>query len=118
MKKESVIYKFEAFTPMLGYNYIIHKWAYDCKYYLKDGYWCSEDDRKLFPQTENNRRMIEEEYQRIVDTKEKANKAYQNNMYCKRRSCVCKKCQKYCHCYDCTDRFLQCDNQEKEFANR
>lgn len=31
--------KFEAYGTVMGYDFEKERWEYDCKYFLKDGWW-------------------------------------------------------------------------------
>ena len=106
--------KFDALGLVLGYDYILHKWVYDVKYYLNGNNWC------LDPEGENILREINDQetkiiarHQHTIIERERENAAWSNHKRCRKRSCICKKCDKYCHCYECTNKIDIC-NQVKE----
>lgn len=102
--------KFDCFGFVLGYDYMVHKWVYDVKYYLNDNNWCLDSEGKIVLRqvTERELKLIEQ-HQDIIDQHERENAAWMKHHKCRKRSCVCKKCEKYCHCYDCVDRISSCE---------
>lgn len=107
-------YKFDCWGSVWGYDYRVHKWVYDVKYYLNGSNWCLDPEGKLILReiTERELKTIER-LKDIVNTHERENAAWLNHKRCRKRNCVCKKCDKHCHCYDCVDKVSVCDNFSK-----
>ena len=62
--------KFEAFNSIIGYDYDLHLWVYDCKYYLIDGAWADKDTgKKIMDLSKQDEKDIEE-YEKIVRKKD------------------------------------------------
>ena len=101
--------KFDCFGFVLGYDYRVHKWVYDVKYYLNDNNWCLDPEGKMiFRQVTERELKSIERHQNIIDEHERKNVAWIKHKQCKKRSCICKKCEKYCYCYNCVDKIISC----------
>ena len=50
-----------------------------------------------------------EKHQKIIDEHERENAAWLAHKQCRRRSCICKKCGRFCHCYNCNTKIRECD---------
>lgn len=102
---------FDCFGSVLGYEYRTHKWIYDVKFYLNGNMWClDEKGKKPLRKIEENELKIIEQRKHIVEEHERENAAWLAHKQCRKRSCVCKKCEKYCHCYDCVKKIGLCDH--------
>lgn len=102
--------KFDVFSTVLCYEYEIHKWIYDIKYYRNGNNWCLDPEGKMILREVTERELkAMEQLQNVVDEREKENAAWLAHKQCRKRSCVCKKCEKYCHCYDCVDKITSCE---------
>lgn len=68
--------KFDCFDFVLGYDYWIHKWVYDVKYYLNGNNWCFDPEGNMILRqiTERELKKIEQN-QNIIDECEKENAA-------------------------------------------
>lgn len=103
--------KFDCFGFVLGYNYELHKWIYDVKYYLNENSWCLDPEGEMILREATERELgMMKQLQSIIDEHEKENAAWLAHRQCKKRNCVCKKCEKHCHCYNCTGKITSCDN--------
>lgn len=52
---------FKAFGTVFGYETDTKTWKYDCKYYLKDGWWYQEgNDKKCFPCDRTHQKQMQE----------------------------------------------------------
>lgn len=100
--------------PILNYDYILHKWTYDAKYYLNGNDWCCTPDGNITVRriTEKELKRIER-YKGVIEECERENTAWTNHKQCRKRSCICKKCEKYCHCYECMNKINACDKLEE-----
>ena len=49
----------------------------------------------------------------VVKQREDENAAFLKHMTCKKRSCVCKNCEKSCNCKDCVEKVSVCNNTEQ-----
>lgn len=106
---------FDYFGSVFGYDYQIHKWVYDVKFYLCRNHWCFDKERKRKCRTiDENELKIIDKYNGVIEEHEKENAAWLAHKQCRKRSCVCKKCEKYCHCYDCVEKINECDNFMQE----
>lgn len=111
--KDDLIYKEERASTMMVYDYRIHRWCWDCKFYAVNGHWCVDTDGTcpIGEFTEKDLLIIET-YKSIIQEREQLNKAFVKFNNCRRRSCICKQCNKRCHCADCTVKILRCDGEK------
>lgn len=101
---------FDCFNSVLGYSYRLHMWIWDVKFYLVDNNWCFDPEGENIIRQIDERELKEiEKYKHFIEEHEKENISWTNHKQCRKRSCVCKKCKKYCHCYDCKNRISECD---------
>ena len=106
---------FDCFGSVIGYEYSTHMWVYDVKFYLIGDNWCfDEEGKRVIRKIEEYELKIINKYRAIVEEHERENTAWLNHKQCRKRSCVCKKCEKYCHCYECEDKITLCDNSMQE----
>ena len=49
----------------------------------------------------------------VVEHREDENAAFLKHITCKKRSCVCKTCEKFCNCKDCVEKISVCNNAEQ-----
>lgn len=106
---------FDCFGSIYGYEYRTHKWIYDVKFYLNGDMWClDEEGEKLLRKVEEDELKIIEQHKHIIEEHERENATWLAHKQCRKRSCVCKKCEKYCHCYDCVKKINECDNFMQE----
>lgn len=100
---------------MYMYDYRIHKWIYDVKYYLNGNNWCMYlDGKSIIREAREQELEMVKLHQKIIEEHERENAAWLAHKQCRKRSCVCKKCEKYCHCYDCVEKINDCDNFMQE----
>ena len=92
------------------YDYHIHKWVYNVKYYLNGDDWCLDPEGTTILRKINERELgWIEKYKDLIEERERENVAWINQKQCRKRSFVCKKCEKYYHCYGCVDKINVCD---------
>ena len=102
---------YDQFGFVLGYDYQLHMWIYDVKYYLIDNNWYFDPEGKEFLREISDRELKSiERHKNVIEEHERENTAWLNHKKCRKISCVCKRCEKYCHCYDCIDKIVICDN--------
>ena len=63
---------FDCFGSVFGYDYQIHKWVYDVKFYLSGNHWCFDKEGK------RTCRTIDQNELKIID---KYNGVLKYNMY-------------------------------------
>lgn len=96
---------------MYTYDHRIHKWIYDMKYYLNGNNWCMYLDGKgIIREAREQELEMVKLHQKIIEEHERENTAWFANKQCRKRSCVCKKCERYCHCHDCVEKISSCKN--------
>lgn len=104
-------HSFDCFNSVFGYDYRIHMWVYDVKFYLNGNHWClDENGKQPLRKVEEYELKIMRKHMHIIEEHERENAAWLAHKQCRKRSCVCKKCEKYCHCYDCAEKVISCDN--------
>ena len=102
---------YDSFGFVLGYDFKRHKWEYDVKFYLVGNNWCRDPEgESVFREVTEREQKTIKQYMPIVEAHEKENAAWLAQKHCRKRSCVCKKCEKSCHCSDCTNPFTECNN--------
>lgn len=100
---------------MYTYDYRIHKWIYDVKYYLNDNNWCMDQEGKdIIREAREQELEMVRLHQEIIDKQERENAAWLAHKKCRKQSCVCKRCEKYCYCYDCAGKISSCSNLVQE----
>lgn len=68
----------KAYDSIYAYDFDINTWHYDCKYFLKDSWWCNEigsdQGKKAFPLDKYHiarmEKIIEENPEDFEETKE------------------------------------------------
>lgn len=113
MKNINLPYKFDLFDLCIGYDYEKHLWVYDAKFYLVANKWCTDEKGKNSVSDELTKNQKEEldKYKPIVEKREKFNQSYLQHINCRKRTCICKKCQKFCYCYECNEKKIKCDKR-------
>lgn len=110
MKEIELLYSYENISKMLEYDYKLHTWMYDAKFYLVGDEWrvglkgpaCSLESEV------HHLRNITDVQLSIIKQREKENEnwvAYQN---CRKRTCICKQCDKVCDCGQCVEKKSKC----------
>lgn len=100
-------YKTETASRMLVYHYDIHRWKYDNKFWLSDDgeswvQFIDEDGREdVVGKLMDGAKRTLKEYEPIIAERERINLAYSKHKTCRKRSCICKKCESYCYCDGC-----------------
>ena len=90
---------------MYTYDYRIHKWIY----------WCIDlNGKNIVREARKQELEMVKLHQKIIDKHERENAAWLNHKQCRKRNCICKKCEKYCHCYDCVEKIGECDDFTQE----
>lgn len=89
----------KMYDKMLIYDFDLHRWIYDVKFYLIDGHWCVSPDggtivSDLLPHQEKRIH----EYQTDVDTQERKYQIEDQIQVCRKRTCPCKKCERVSEC--------------------
>lgn len=94
---------------MYIYDYKIHKWIYDVKYYLNGDNWSIDlEGKDVVREAREQELKMVEKHKKIIDECERENTAWLAHEQCRKRSCACKKCEKYCHCYNCDTKISKC----------
>lgn len=88
----------EYINKMLTYDYEVHLWHYDNKFWLVDNKWCLHQDGTIpcGNLLEQDAKVIESSMH-IINKHEAENA----NTLCRKRSCVCKNCNNVCNCGTC-----------------
>lgn len=109
-KWQDLPYKYDSFGFVFVYDYHIHKWVYNVKYYLNGDDWCLDPEGTTILRKINERELgWIEKYKDLIEERERENVAWINQKQCRKRSFVCKKREKYYHCYGCVDKINVCD---------
>ena len=103
---------------MLVYDYSVHNWMYDSKFWLsKDKkHWCYvlHGEEVIVGDVNENTKNIMHKYETIIQERESINQSYLNHLQCRKRSCICKKCDMYCNCLACNDKAIKyCDKKDR-----
>lgn len=105
----NIPYKTETLDKILVYHYDVHMWRYDCKYWLANGMWCTDIDGNNVVGKLNEKDLYDiNAIQHIITEREIENKKYISWMKCRKRTCICKQCNKMCHCDGCNGKILDC----------
>ena len=113
MKNIELLYKTEDASTMLVYFYDVHAWKYDCKFWLVDGKWCTDLDGKIVVgELRKNEKELINKYDVIIKQHEKENQNYLAFYKCRKRTCICKSCEKYCDCGSCKGKINHCDKMQ------
>lgn len=109
MKIVKLLYETEFINKILEYCYDVHSWRWDVKFWLVGNKWCTDLSGKnvVGELTISQIEMIQK-YVPIIEQHEKENNnwiAFQN---CKKRTCICKKCDKFCACGQCVEKKIKC----------
>ena len=96
----------KMYSEMLIYDFDIHKWIYDVKFYLVDGWWCTAPEggtilRKLLSEDAE----IILKYQSEVDRLEQLYQTDDQMKQCRKRTCPCKTCKK---AHECLNGCFEC----------
>lgn len=113
MKQQKLLYKRDTFSRMLEYDYEVHAWEWDQKFWLVNNNWCTNLNGNVVV-SENNEDRIEmiKKYTPIVEQHEKENRNWLAFINCRKRTCICKSCKKICRCDSCTGKLINCDMVE------
>ena len=105
-------YKTEIFSRMLVYHYDVHRWKYDNKFWLSDDgeSWVQIIDGKedVVGKLPDNIKRALKKYTPIITERERINSAYSKHQKCRKKSCICKKCDSYCYCDRCSNAMKEC----------
>ena len=104
-------HKLDCFDSIFCYDYRIHKLGYDVKCYLNDNNWCfDKEGKRIIRQITEQELKILDRYKDTVEKHERDNISWINHKQCRKRSCICKKCERCCHCYECVNKITTCNN--------
>jgi hypothetical protein len=114
MKSIDLLYENEYVSSMFAYRYKQHAWEYDCKFWIVDNKICTDLEGKhsIGELYEDQVKLIEE-YEPIIKQREKENRNWIAFNQCRKRTCMCKQCNKFCNCADCTGKITDCNKIEK-----
>ena len=117
MPKRYTASRFDTFNTILGYDYVIHTWKYDCKYYLKDRYWVDPYTGQKISKIQPPEEAVIKQYTPLVEKREKEYRQKDTFAACRKRTCVCKQCKTPCmgHCDDCKEKIKICDKKENVY---
>ncbi len=112
MKTVELLYRKEEANRMLIYDYKVHAWMWDAKFWLVGDKWCVEPNGEIIVGELRDDQVKDiREYIPIIEQHEKENQnwiAFQN---CRKRTCVCKSCRKFCNCASCKGKINDCDQK-------
>lgn len=113
MKKVELLYRTEDVSQMLVYYYDVHAWMWDVKFWLVGDKWCTNLDGKnvVGELTEGQAKSIQK-YTPIIEQHEKENQNWLAFQNCKKRTCICKSCVKFCNCCSCKGKINDCDEKQ------
>ena len=113
MRKIKLLYETEHINKMMSYYYDVHTWRYDVKFWLVGDKWCTNlDGQNIVGELEADQIEVIQNSLPIIEQHEKENKnwiAFQN---CKKRTCICKSCVKFCNCGSCKGKINHCDEKQ------
>lgn len=96
----------KMYDKMLVYDFDLHKWIYDAKFYLIDSHWhISPDGGTIVGDLTSNQEQSIFEYQSDVDTQERKYQIEDQIQVCRKRTCPCKKCERV---FKCKNGCLEC----------
>lgn len=116
MKTVELLYRVEnTSNRLLIYVYEKHAWMYDVKFWLVGNKWCTElDGKNVVGELREYQIEIIKEYTPIVEQHEKENENWLAFQNCRKRTCICKSCMKFCSCSSCKEKMSHCDKISKE----
>ena len=110
MKNVRLLYEYDDIKSALLYNYKIHTWVWDAKFYLVGGEWRVGLDGPIcsLESEVNHLRDVTDEYIATIEQHEKENKRWVAFQNCRKRTCICKQCDKFCDCGQCVEKKNKC----------
>ena len=71
---------------MYIYDYLIHKWIYDFKYYLNGNNWCMDlEGKNIIREAREQELKMIKQHQNTIDEHERENVAWLSHKQCKKR---------------------------------
>lgn len=96
----------KMYDKMLMYDFDLHKWVYDVKFYLIGSHWyISPDGGTIVGDLTPNQEKRIHEYQPDVDMLERRYQTDNQKQICRKRTCPCKDCGKV---YICDNGCFEC----------
>jgi hypothetical protein len=115
MKEIPFLHDKEEASTLLVYRYKSHAWEWDCKFWLVNDKWCARlDGTHPVGELDENQAKLIEEYTSIVEQREKENRNWIAFNQCRKRTCLCKSCDKFCSCNGCTEKITNCEHKAGE----
>lgn len=110
MKKVGLLYKTEYVAKMLVYYYDVHAWRWDVKFWLIGDKWCIDlEGKSVVGNLTTNQADIIQKYASIIEQHEKENRCWIAFQNCRKRTCICKSCDKFCKCDLCEGKKVKCE---------
>lgn len=96
----------KGYNKMLIYDFDLHRWIYDVKFYLINGHWhISPDGGTIIGDLLPDQEEKIHEYQSEVDKLERRYQTDDQRQMCRKRTCPCKGCEKV---YKCNNGCFEC----------
>ncbi len=112
MKIADLLHKSETASPMLVYHYDVHAWEYDCKFWLVNDKWCRDLDGKVvIARAQAGELELVSQFAPVIGQHEKENENWLAYQKCRKRTCICKSCSRFCHCASCKGKLVDCDKK-------
>lgn len=110
MKNVELLYRWEKVDRMLAYDYKLHLWFYDVKLYLIGDEWHIDLNGPVvsLESEVHHLRSVTDEHIALIKQREQENKNWAAFQNCRKRTCVCKKCVKFCNCGQCVEKKTKC----------
>lgn len=110
MKNIQLLYTWEEINYVLAYDYSRHLWSYDIKFYLIGDEWHVGLDGPIISLESEVHHLsgVTDEHRTIIEQREKENRNFIAFQNCRKRTCICKKCDKFCGCDECGEKKTEC----------
>lgn len=113
MKKIELLHQIESASWMLDYYYDVHAWRWDVKFWLVGDKWCTNlDGENVVGELTEGQAEAIRRYTPIIEQHEKENQNWLTFQNCKKRTCICKSCVKFCNCGSCKGKINDCDKKQ------
>lgn len=109
-----LLYQTEDINRILTYHYDVHAWRWDVKFWLVGNKWCSDlDGKNVVGELTDNQIKVIKKYMPIIEQHEKENCNWISFQKCRKKTCICKSCNKFCNCNNCNGKIVSCDKTDK-----
>lgn len=113
MLKVELLHKREEADRMHIYVYEVHSWLSDAKFWLVGDKWCTDlDGKNVVGELRDYEVELIRKYTPVIEQHEKENQNWLAFQKCRKRTCICKSCVKFCNCSSCKGKINDCDKKQ------